>query len=218
MLASLDAIYRRSVPSIRVERPDDHVYHVFQVKWNPQGTRLVASVRWRPRAGGKTRMAVVTMSAGGEEIRTAVTPDQWARGGHHMCWCPDGERLSMNLNIDADPALELITVRHDGTDLREVHELGSGHPSFHPGGRYIVTDSYPGEPVAAGDGTVPIRLIDTATGKCRVIARIEVSNTSGELRVDPHPAWDPSGRYVVFNGRAGGTRKVYVADLTAVLR
>ena len=44
-----------------------------------------------------------------------------------------------------------------------------------------------------------------------------VSMTAGEFRVDPHPAWDPKGRFVAFNGFVGGTRGVFVADLTALL-
>jgi hypothetical protein len=123
----------------------------------------------------------------------------------------------MNLNIDNDPALELITVRYDGSELRSVFEPGSGHPSFRFDGRYLIADAYPGEPVAFGDGSVPIRLIDTQTARCRNIARIYVSRTNDEFRIDPHPAWDASGRYVVFNGFVGGTRKVYLADLGALL-
>jgi hypothetical protein len=35
--------------------------------------------------------------------------------------------------------------------------------------------------------------------------------------VDPHPAWDPTGRLIVFNGYAGRTRKVHVADVGELL-
>ena len=39
----------------------------------------------------------------------------------------------------------------------------------------------------------------------------------GELRVDPHPAWDYGFRRIAFNACPDGTRRVYVADLTDVL-
>jgi Tol biopolymer transport system component len=176
------------------------------------------SLQWAPLGGGSRRRAVITMNTDGTNIRTAVTNDQWSRGGHHINWCPDGNHVSMNLNIDADLALELITVNFDGSDLRQVFKPGSGHPSFHPGGRYIITDAYPYEPLAFGDGTVPIRLIDTQTGSCTNIVRVYVSSTKNEFRIDAHPAWDRSGRYVVFNGFEGNTRKVYIADLSGVLK
>jgi Tol biopolymer transport system component len=111
----------------------------------------------------------------------------------------------------------MVTLRFDGADLRKVFEPGSGHPSFHPAGRYLITDAYPSEPVAFGDGTVPIRLIDTKTKTCVNIARIYVSATRGEFRVDPHPAWGPSGRYVVFNGYDNDTRQVYIAEVAKAL-
>jgi len=99
--------------------------------------------------------------------------------------------------------------------------LGSGHPSLHPNGRHVVTDSYPGEPVAFGDGTTPIRLIDLAEGTATDLVRIRtVPPTSGpnnELRVDPHPAWDREHRRVAFNACPDGTRRVYVADLGGIL-
>jgi hypothetical protein len=217
MLVSLKTIYENAAPSIRIENPNEHEYYCFQVKWNPQGTRLLTAVYWAPLSGGKRKLACVTMNADGGDLRTAITADQWARGGHHVNWCPDGDHISMNLNIDDDPALELVTVRYDGGELRKVFEPGSGHPSFHPGGRYLIADSYPYESVALGDGFVPIRLIDTKTTTCTNIARVYVSAVSGEFRVDPHPAWDPSGRYVVFNGFVNNTRQAYIADLARLL-
>jgi hypothetical protein len=123
----------------------------------------------------------------------------------------------MNLNNDEDSDLEIISVRFDGSERRTIFEPGSGHPSFHPNGRFVITDAYPYESVAFGDGSVPLRLIDTQRNVSTNIARIFVSATRGEFRVDPHPAWH-AGRYVVFNGFAGGTRKVYIADLGEALK
>lgn len=213
MLVSLKTIYETAVPSLRLEHPEQWQIYGFQIKWNRQSTRLLTSFQWGPLGPGKRHRAVITMNADGSNIRTAVTGAQWDRGGHHINWCPDGEHISMNLNIDDDRDLELVTVRYDGSDLREVFSPGSGHPSFDPSQRYLITDAYPYEPVAARDGTVPLRLIDTKTATCREIARIFVSATVGEFRVDAHPAWDPTGRYVVFNGFADNTRKVYIADV-----
>jgi hypothetical protein len=218
MLVSLKTIYEKAAPSIRIEEPMQYEYHCFQVKWNRQGTRLLIAVSRTPLTGGRRKLTAITMKADGSDIRTAVTADQWSRGGHHIHWHPDGERISMNLNIDDDPTLEIVTLRFDGCDLRKVFEPGSGHPSFHPGGRYLITDAHPSESVAFGDGTVPIRLIDTKTKTCINIARIYVSATKGEFRVDPHPAWGPSGRYVVFNGFVNNTRQVYIADLAKLLK
>lgn len=216
MLVSLQTIFEQSSPSIRIPNPEQFEFYCFQAKWNPQSTRILTSVQWAPLNGGKRQRAVVTMNRDGSDIHTAITAAQWARGGHHINWCPDGVHVSMNLQNDAEEGLEIVTAKFDGSELRTVFKPGSGHPSYHPGGRFLITDAYPYEPVAFGDGSVPIRLIDPKQNTCTNIARIFVSSATGEFRVDPHPAWH-GGRYVVFNGYADGTRKVYVADLGPLL-
>ncbi len=226
-IVSIRDIYEKTKPDIAIPNPDEFEYYCFQVKWNPQGTRLLTTVQWSPRtdrnavrsaAGQGRRRAVITMRPDGSELRTAVTPAQWAKGGHHINWMPDGEHLSMNLDIDGQPGLEVISVRAGGTDMKIIFKPGSGHPSQHSGGQpFFITDAYPDEPVARHDGTSPLRLIDLKRGTEQTIGSIFVSMTAGEFRVDPHPAWDRTGRYVAFNGFVGGTRGVFVADLSALL-
>ena len=218
MLVSLKTIYEQATPSIRIAEPEKYEYYCFQAKWSPQGTRLLTAVQWAPVSGGKRQRAVITMNRDGGDIHTAITAAQWARGGHHINWTPDGIHVSMNLASEDDPGLGIISARYDGSELRTLFKPGSGHPSFHPGGRFIITDAYPSESVAFGDGSVPLRLIDTQQNTCTNIVRIFVSATRGEFRVDPHPAWDASGRFVVFNGYASGTRKVYIADVGELLK
>ncbi len=217
MVASIMDIYKKAIPAITIPNPENFEYYCFQVKWNPQGTRLLATLQWTPIGGGDRQRVVFTMRPDGSEIRTAITNDQWSKGGHHINWTPDGEHLSMNLNVDGKPGIEIITVKYDGSDLKIVYPKGSGHPSFHPKGLpFIVTDAYSGE-MNLPDGKTPIRLINVATQTEQNIAEIilpEIINF--EFRVDAHPAWDRSGRFVVFNGTDHGTRCVYVADLKDV--
>ncbi len=204
----------RLLPEINLPNPEDYEYYFFQVKWNPQGNRLLTTLQWAPGSGGPRRRVVITLRPDGSEVRIAVTPDQWAKGGHHINWAPDGEHVTMNLNVDGQPGLEIIRARPDGSGLTVIYPVGSGHPTVRPQGRHIVTDAYPNEPVAAGDGTSPIRLMDMVTKTEVQLGQVFVSMASGELRLDPHPVWDRSGNFVVFNGLENGTRNVYIADLT----
>jgi len=129
----------------------------------------------------------------------------------------------MNLNIHGE-GLRFVKARYDGSGYGIMTDavFGSGHPTLHPNGRHIVTDAYPKEPVAFGDGTTPIRLIALDTGEEKTLVRIQVEppfrGPKGELRVDPHPAWDHEFRRIAFNACPNGTRGVYVADLTEVLQ
>lgn len=218
MIASIRDIYNKAIPSLKIPNPEEFEYYCFQVKWNPQGTRLLATIQWTPRSGGRLR-SVITMRPDGSEIKTAITSEQWKKGGHHINWTPDGEHLSMNLNVDGKPGIEIITVKPDGTEMKIVYSLGSGHPSFHPKGLpFVVTDAYSGE-MNLPNGLTPIRLINIKNQTEQNIAEVSLPViTNMEFRVDAHPVWDKSGRYVVFNGTNNGTRCVFLADLKKLLR
>lgn len=217
----------------RLPGPEAGDCYGFHAKWNPQGTRLLINLRWVPRPGLWDRLrgravsksdmmkSVITLEWTGAEIgavHVAISHADWARGGHHPNWCPDGEHVIMNLNLGGE-GLRFVTARHDGSDLRALHHTapGSGHPTLHPDGRHVLTDAYPGEPVAFGDGTIPLRLLDLDRGREEVLVRIHTAppfrGPRKELRVDAHPAWDRTARHIAFNACPDGTRRVYVADL-----
>jgi hypothetical protein len=212
-------------------------YYGFHSKWNPQGSRLLFILRWAPRKRGilsrfsgvpKSEMKknVLTIetnvdSAGqfeARDVHVAISDEQWSCGGHHPNWCPDSERLLMNLALGGKE-LRFATARYDGSDLEPLNDkiVGSGHPTMHPSARYVLTDAYPNEPLAFGDGTIPIRLIDLQTGTDEHLLRINVRPAfrggKKELRVDAHPAWDRTFTRIAFNACPDGTRRVYVADL-----
>ncbi len=222
MMASIRDIYERAVPSLRLDHPERYEYYCFQIRWNRQGTRVMAFLRWADPTG-KTPvrlLALVTMRPDGSDIRVAVTPKQYARGGHHPMWTPDGRHLTLNLRIreGKDAGLDIVQVGYDGSDLHSIYPVGSGHPSMHPTRPFLITDAYHTEPVARGDGTAPLRLIDlrkkTETIMAQVVARRSESlKLTSEFRIDGHPVWDQSGRLVVFNGVYNDTRSVFVADL-----
>ena len=81
----------------------------------------------------------------------------------------------------------------------------------------MLTDAYPQEPVAFGDGTTPMRWIDVAesreTALVRIRTRSDHEQATPALRVDPHPAWDRTFKRIAFNACPGGRRRVYVADV-----
>lgn len=224
MIASIRDIYERAIPSLRIPEADRYEYYCFQIRWNRQGTRVMAFLRWSdpeqkgPRTGPRL-LTLVTMKPDGSDIRLAVTPEQYARGGHHPMWTPDGENITLNLNIrDGTKDLDLVSVRYDGENLHSIYPIGSGHPSMHRDKPFIITDAYPREPVTRGDGTAPLRLIDlrnrTEVALAQVLlSRNETPQLSSEFRIDAHPVWDRTGRLVVFNGVHDDTRAVYIADV-----
>ena len=226
MVASIRDIYDRAMPRLEIERAERCEFYLFQVRWNRQGTRLMTFLRWHdPQAakGGPRLLTLVTMKPDGSDIRLAVTPKQYARGGHHPMWAPDGENITINLNIrDGTKELDLVSVRYDGTKMRSIHPVGSGHPSMHPTLPFVITDAYPREPVTRGDGTAPLRMIDLRNKAEVALAQVQLTRSdsaelTSEHRIDAHPVWDSTGRFIVFNGVHNDTRSVFVADVGAWL-
>lgn len=131
-------------------------------------------------------------------------------------------KLGIKVPLEVDP-LRLATFSLDGSRLEPVggFSLGSGHPTLTPDMQFVLTDAYVDEPVSFGDGSVPIRLVSKDTGVERCLVRMTCrppwNGPNREWRVDPHPAWDRSGRFITLNGYHEGSRRVFVADLQSTL-
>ncbi|WP_168123369.1 hypothetical protein [Paenibacillus sp. HB172176] len=232
LLVSLRDLFENAEPRIDTTLYEGGECYGFHSKFNPQGTRLIFTVRWfhskeqQPWNQIKKDLDfwVFTMKPDGTDIHVAVGPHQWKKGGHHINWYPDGEYLSMNLALAGDGRMKLVRVRYDGTDLRTITDAmpGSGHPTVHPDGHHILTDTYAWESTSFGDGTVPLRWIDLRTNTEKTLVRLNVAHPAAgknsSLRVDPHPAWAPDNRHIAFNGYVNGARRVFLADVSNMLQ
>ncbi|SHI02509.1 hypothetical protein [Clostridium grantii] len=99
------------------------------------------------------------------------------------------------MNIKKDwGELRFATATLDGKCVKPVFDniTGSGHPTFHPNGKFLITDTYTHQSLSYGDGTIPLRLIYLETGEEITLVRINTLTPYQQedlaLRVDPHPA------------------------------
>lgn len=223
LLVSFRTIAEETVPPLDMRAYGPGAYYGFHAKWSPGGDKIMFVVRYMTDRDGFAPQ-VVTMDTDGSSIRTAIPASEWKdKGGNHPNWLPDGESIVMNLKYDGT-AMRFVTVRYDGSGygLLRGDVLGSGHPTLHPGGRWLLTDAYLKETAfAREDGTTPIRLVDLTNGSERHIVRIrtqpEYAGPKNELRVDPHPAWSRDYRSIVFNACPQGKRHVFIADLSGIV-
>jgi Tol biopolymer transport system component len=235
LLVSIKEIVETATPAYNLDEYAEGDFYGAHVKWSSKGDRIMLVLRWVPWAdeadAGRrmwglrrfTQVDLVTMKRDGSEIHVAIPNSEWmGKGGHHPVWCPDGEHVMMNLNIHRD-GMRFVRARYDGTDLESMSDAvyGSGHPTLHPNGRHIVTDGQAVGQEPFGDGTNAIRLVDLEAGDDRTIVRIQneppFKGPRNQFRVDIHPAWDYAFRRIAFNACPGGTRRVYVADLSTEL-
>jgi len=228
MVASYKRIVEEAVPQIDISRYGPGNFYGFHVKWNASSERVMLVLRYMPESDGKRRPMLITMTRDGDDIRVAIPATEWAdKGGNHPNWHPDGEHVMMNLDIDGDGWM-YVQARYDGTGLKKFTEVPAnhGHPSIHPGGRFMISDVYPREADAFGDGTVPLHFVDLQTGQRETLVRMDAvsrffdddMNKASSMRVDLHPAWDRSAyTRVAINGVLDGTRRVFVADLSELV-
>ncbi len=202
-------------------------FHGHQISWNPQGTRLMLCMVWNypePRTDQKRSIdiSLVTLKPDGTDIQVPLPARVWNRLGNHPCWCPDGEHISMNFKLGGSKRYKLVRMRYDGQGLAAMTTaMGTGHPTVHPDGKHILTDTYQREYVDFGDGTIPIRWIDIAKGTeqqlIRIGSRPPYSGPVYAMRVDPHPAWDRTYTRFAINACPEGTRRVFIADMSKLL-
>ena len=202
-------------------------FYGFHTKWNSKSNRIMLVLRYKPKVGN-ILPALITLKPDGTDIHVAIPASEWAdNGGNHPNWAPDGEHIIMNLNYQ-DKGWRYIKANYDGTNIKYLTEVPAshGHPSLHKSGKFILTDAYPTEKMAYGDGTAPLWLINCKTSVKPTLVRIDAvtkifrdQNTfrAGAMRVDLHPAWDHSFRYVAFNGVWNGSRHVFITDLSKFL-
>jgi len=187
-------------------------------KFNKKGNRIMQVVRCLipdKKTANRVNPQLFTFNENGKNIKLAIPNKKWGKG-HHPNWCPSGEYLLMN--IDVNNKMRFCQFKYDGSNFKVLSKkiIGSGHPSLEKNGRYIITDSYPHESQARGSW-VPIRLIDLKKDQERDIVYINVGKTRGEIRVDPHPAWSRDYKKICFNGVYRGKRQVFIADLTKMI-
>ena len=233
LMISATEVVERAVPKAQWDDYATRENYFFHTKWSPTGTHLMFSLRRYSREGAKPfnnmspdmRYDVFTMRRDGSDLHDTLPQDVWRNLGHHTNWCPDGEHLSLNLAIDGGSTVKFCIVDRDGSNLHKLFDVpeGSGHPTVHPNGEFLVTDAYQFEHFCRPDGTIPLRLVNLSTRHVTELAWSPVAIPQERLlsdvglRVDPHPAWDRTWKYLVFNAYHDGTRRVFIADMSRFL-
>ena len=184
--------------------------HVFHVKWNAKGTRLLVVVRARghgcPRGDANHAL---TVNPDGADVRVVAT---WLRDGNHPNWLEDG-RLSMNYEGKVCAFDDV-----EGASCQVLSERASGHPVGVPGrGDLVVTDTYAKEHAAFGleAGEAALRVLSGGDREAWLgvfpVAALGTMPTD-VWRCDAHPAFDVKGRRLALNVWVRGSRRVAITD------
>jgi hypothetical protein len=120
--------------SLEAEGKEPH-----DAQWSPDGTRIavnILNIKAKPRNGS----AIHVLDADGSNLRR-ITPMRLNAGNPD--WSPDGKRIVFNSSYEAQAAVEIYTVRPDGSRLRRLRREPKRSYSFDPvwspdGGRIAV--------------------------------------------------------------------------------
>lgn len=193
---------------------DSATYYIFHVKINSQGNRLffvLFSLGAKGKFGPTTQL--VSMDMRSRELKLLISNKQWAKGGHHPNWMPNGEDILMNLK-HADKIMRFVKISAIDGNIITLSDyfIGGGHPTIDSSGNYILTDAYVSEGLGDSEGKVPIRLINLNQVKEIHIAKIFTNNLNGPCRIDPHPFWSQRHNLIIWNGIIEGKRRVFISD------
>lgn len=215
------------------DRFGEGAHYVFSCRFSPDRRRIGIVLRRAViEEGGKIirNPSLLSYEVATGKLHEAVPTDRWNMKAHHPSWHPDGEHFTMNMTPRwrGDDTLRFVKFRYDGSDFTVLSErlTGSGHPTMRAGGRYLLTDAYPFEPLAVGNGEIPIRLIDLQEDIEHTVAnvftdmgrRYDVRRYWGPSKLDAHPAWNKDYTQVCFNGAPEGERAVLITDLASFFR
>ncbi len=164
-------------------------------KWAPDGKTILFGLVNTSRPGPPLK-ELYTVKPDGSNLRYLCPYN------HHHIWVPDSRRVLFN----GKEAMMIINA--DGTGLRPIAPLSSGHPSFSPDSRFIVTDVYGG---AWGPCLV---LINAATGEVRKLVNVPSAlGYTHEEGTHYHPVWSRDGQQILYDSDQTGTCQLYVLDL-----
>ena len=97
-------------------------------QWSPDGTRIavnIVNIKAKPRNGS----AIYVLDADGSDFRR-ITPLRLNAGSPD--WSPDGKRIVFNSSYEAQSAVEIYTVRPDGSGVKRVRKEPKTSFAFEP--------------------------------------------------------------------------------------
>lgn len=178
--------------------------------YSPEGTRIAFMHRWSGNRGKFSRLYV--MARNGNNLRLLMDD----RMVSHYSWRDENHLIVWGRIEGQGDRYYLVDVR-DGTwqilGEETFGQFGDGHPSYAPGRRWIVTDTYPDK-----GRQRHLLLFDTQEETVIKLGRFfSPWAFDGPNRCDLHPRWSHDGKMISFDSAHTGMRKSYIVDVSFLL-
>jgi hypothetical protein len=178
---------------------------------SPSGKRCAFMHRWVVQTTRYSRLFV--MDWNGEHLKLLLDSDLishffWRDEDTLICFCRAEGQRERYVHINTTSGA--ITSVGGG----QLDPFDDGHPSYAPGGRWIVTDTYPDLKYQQ-----QIVLLDTATNEVVRAGRFfHPLRFFSETRCDLHPRWSPDGKWISIDSGLSRKRGSYVVDVAKIVR
>ena len=191
----------RMDPQPTMEGAEHYFNHIL---WNPDSTRFMFFHLWM--RGGKRHIRLITADRDGGEPFVLYNEDHIS----HYWWLGRDEIVAFSTHAGTGSHYHLYKDKKGCVGIIGEPVLDrDGHPSFRPGSRIMLTDSYPDGRFERG-----LMLYDTESLKLKKLGDFySPAFLSGEHRCDLHPRWSPSGKMICVDSAHRGKRSMCVLNL-----
>jgi hypothetical protein len=192
------------VKSMVPEVPAEGIEYFNHTLFSRDGSKIF----WLARATPRRNTTSLTVSTDGSNLQRCF-PDGW--GGSHFDWL-SGDELMVTAEYNATQYAHILFTVGE----KNYKRLGKGlldydgHGTFSPDGKWMVTDTYPRDPMREQK----IYLMDMETEAVLPLGRfVEPEEYTSGWRADIHCRWSPKGDMIGFNSTHTGSRQVYIMKL-----
>jgi hypothetical protein len=206
LIVTLEDLASR-LPAAQREGAQHKVNHAL---YSPSGSRFVFMHRWLGAQGKRSRLYCADADTGDLRLlldHGMVSHYAWRDEHVLLVWARTLEEGDRYYLLDVDTGARSVL----GRDVLDRH--GDGHPAFAPGGRWLVTDTYPDR-----SRMRHLLLHDLQDGRVIEVASLfSPLRFDGIVRCDLHPRWSPDGTAISVDSAHEGARRSYVVDVRALV-
>lgn len=186
------------------EIPEEGIEYFNHTLFSRDGSKVF----WLARAIPNRNTTAFTVNTDGTNLQRSF-PDGW--GGSHFDWL-SGDELMITAEYEATQYAHILFTVGEQNYKRLGKGLldYDGHGTFSPDGKWMVTDTYPRDPLREQK----IYLMDMESEAILSLGRfVEPEEFRGHWRCDIHCRWSPNGDIIGFNSTHTGSRQVYIFRL-----
>ncbi|MCU0575057.1 MAG: hypothetical protein MUC41_19030 [Syntrophobacteraceae bacterium] len=177
---------------------------------SPTGRHCLFMHRWFGPRGKHSRLYVMNWDGSGRRILLDTGMIS------HYHWKDDRSVVVYGRDLRGKDGYLLLDVETGhGQPLSggALDGFGDGHPSFGPGGEWLVTDSYPDR-----EYMQYLVVHRPSRGDLQVVARMRHSpRYAGATRCDLHPRWSRGGNMLSVDSVCHGSRRSFIVDVSSMV-